>query len=461
VKDRSKSNQEKLYPRTVRPNRPRSLWWLHPSVGALLLGVLLTIIAYLTPESTYFTLYRTPKSVDSEFVLIAVVIYLCFLVGSFFAIGTATESQKEDTLLYCRWFVRPLFLITLFGYLAWFANGIRTTGIGTLITQIHEVLFGQEFGSSDELKVELFPTVPGITTLTQVGILYVTVEALLWVWKGSHRRSALIRFVVVALLALFRSILLSERLALVELVIPVVVIFATTSQLRVRHKHLVRGAPLFLAPVVFALFAFGEYFRSWNFYRPLYQGPYLQFAAERFIGYYTTAVNNAAVVYHYEPLHPLLHTFRDLFDFPVLGSYVSAGYAVVFSDNPTYDPLSLLEKYANPEFNNVPMTGVLINEYSMFLAPVAAFVLGVLSVSLYRSLLRGRLIGVLVYPSWYVGILEIPRIYYWADVRYFPALALLVVTLFAFALAKRFRRTTSGRVILADRSETNRAEILR
>src|SRR5918995_7185363 len=168
------SDQEKQYTGSIRLNRPRSLWWLHPSVGALLLGIPLTIIAYLTPESTYFTLYRTSKTVDSEFVFIAVVIYLCFLVGSFFAIGTATDSQEEDTLLYCRWFVRPLFLITLFGYLAWFANGILTSGIGPILTEMHDVLFGQEFGSSDELKVELFPTVPGVTTLTQVGILYVT-----------------------------------------------------------------------------------------------------------------------------------------------------------------------------------------------------------------------------------------------------------------------------------------------
>jgi len=417
---------------------------LHPSVVALLLGVPLTLIAYLTPESTYLTLYRSPKSVDSEFIVIAVVIYLCFIVGSFFAIGTATESQAEDASLYCCWFVHPLFFITLFGYLAWFANGILTSGIGPILTEIHVVLFEQDFGSSDELKVELFPTIPGVTTLTQVGILYVTAETLLWVWKGSDRRSALLRFAVIALLAVFRSILLSERLALVELVIPVVVIFATTSELRERHKNLVRAAPVFLVLAVYVLFALGEYFRSWNFYRPLYHGSYLQFAAERLLGYYTTAINNAAVFYHYAPLQPLRYTFSDVFEFPILGSFVSIRYAAEFGDRSTYATLSLLEQYANPEFNNVPITGVLVNDFSTLLAPVAAFVLGVLSVSLYRSFLRGRLIGVLVYPSWYVGILEIPRIYYWANVRYFPFLTLLVITLFAFALAKKSLRFSSG-----------------
>jgi hypothetical protein len=193
----------------------------------------------------------------------------------------------------------------------------------------------------------------------------------------------------------------------------------------------------------------------------LYHGPYLQFAAERFIGYYTTAINNAAVYYHFVPLQPLGFLLTPLFEFPVFGTYVSATYAVEFNYTSPADHLALLEKYANPEFNNVPMIGALVNEYSIFLAPVAAFVFGVLSVSLYRNFLRGRLIGLLLYPSWYVGILEMPRIYYWPGVRYFPTLALLAITLFAFALAKRSVLTSSERRITTDRSRTGRAEILR
>jgi hypothetical protein len=270
------------------------------------------------------------------------------------------------------------------------------------------------------------------------------------------------RFATITLLAAFRSIMLSERLALVELVIPVVVVFATTAQLRAHYRNLMRVAPVFMALVVFVVFALGEFFRSWAFYRPLYDGPYLQFAFERFMGYYTTAINNAAVYYYFLPVYPLRHSFQALFELPVLGRLVSTNYAVVFGDNLTvHDHLYLLQKYANPEFNNVPLIGALVNEFSVFLAPAVAFVLGVLSVSLYRGFLRGRLIGILVYPSWYVGILEIPRIYYWASVRYFPALALLATTLFAFALAKKMIRTSSRRRVLTDRSGTSREEIVR
>jgi hypothetical protein len=412
---------------------------------ALVLGIPVTIVAYLIPESTYVVLYRTPKVFGFEFLAVCLVIYLCFVFGSFFAAGANTRSHDKDAPSYCRSFVQPLFLVTLFGYLAWFGYALLTSGIGPVFSELHDVLFEQEFGSSDELKTELFPNVPGVTTLTQVGMLYVTIESLLWVWKGSNRRAAIMRFAAIVFLAAFRSILLSERLALIEIVIPVVVVFTTTSQLRSRYKNLMRAAPMLLGFAVFAFFAVGEYFRSWTFFRPLYDEPYLRFAAERFVGYYATAANNAAVIYLYEPLHPLRLTFASLFEFPILGGYVSTIYAGVFGARSTYDTLSLFEKYANPEFNNVPLTGALVNDYSVFLAPVAAFVLGVFSATLYRSFLRGRLVGLLIYPSWFVGILELPRIYYWADVRYFPTLALLVLTLFAFALTKSSVRTSSGR----------------
>jgi hypothetical protein len=266
--------------------------------------------------------------------------------------------------------------------------------------------------------------------------MYVTVEALLWVRRASERRPALARFAVVFGLGLLRSVLLSERLALVELVIPVaVVLFASGPILRPAYRNLARLAPVFAGAGVFGLFAVGEYFRSWNFYQGIYEGSYLRFAAERFVGYYTTAVNNGAVVFYYEPVQPLRHTLESLFRLPVLGGAADRFYVRNFGEdyiNYTY----LLNTYANPEFNNVALFGLLLNEYSLFLAPVAAFLLGLLSVALYNSFVRGRLVGLLLYPSFFVGVLEISRIYYWAAERYFPTLAFLVGSLVLFKIMK-------------------------
>ena len=274
-------------------------------------------------------------------------------------------------------------------------------------------------GTSSYAKKEVFTTLPGVSTLTQCGILYVTVETLLWARSASNRL-ALVRFAIVLGLALVRALLLSERLAVVELVIPAVVVFFTIGPAsKLAYRTLVRLAPVFGGVGVFGLFALGEYFRSWSFYQSIYSGPYLRFAAERFLGYYTTAVNNGAIVYYYEPIQPLRYTFQSLLEFPVVGDAVYAYYAGTFGED-YIDYKALLETYANPEFNNTALVGLLLNEYPLFLAPVAGFLLGLLSVTLYTSFLNGRLVGLLLYPSFFVGVLEISRTYYWSAERYFP-----------------------------------------
>jgi hypothetical protein len=417
--------------------RPRPPWWLHPGIFVVLLGIPLLLLAYLIPESSYLTLHRTRKYVDPEFFFVGLIVYLGFLLGSFFAAGTDAEPQERDISLYCRWFVWPLFFVTVFGYLVWFASGvIRAGGIGGLLSALsYSLSVPADPGALDYVKFVLFRTIPGVTTLTQVGVLYAAVEALLWARGGSVRRFALFRFALIVVLAFLRSIVLSERLALLEIILPVLVVLATTAQLKGRSRRFIHVAPLIMGFGAFGLFSFGEYFRSWVFYRSIYNGSYFQFAAERFLGYYTTALNNAAVVYYHEPPHPLRFTLNDLFQFPIVGNYVSWAYEYV-GGRAYEDSLNILRIYANPEFNNVSMIGALLNEASVFLAPVVAFLLGVLSASLYRSFIRGRLVGALLYPSWFVGLLEISRIYYWPDERYFPALAFAIFTLAVYVLAK-------------------------
>lgn len=441
-------------------NRRRALWWLHPRFAFLFFGIPLLIGAYLIPDNTYLTLYRTEKYVDLDFLVLGSIICIGFVAGSFFAFRTGVRPQEKDILLYCRWVVWPLFIFTIFGYVTWFAYAVASAGgVGPIAGALFDLVSRSSPGASDYLKNELFQNLPGITTFTQLGILYATVEALLWSRGRSQVRLALMRFAVVALLTLLRAILLSERLALVEIAIPVAVILVSGLNLNVIRYKVLRFAPLILGVVVFGLFAVAEYFRSWVFYQQIYSGSYLEFAVQRFLGYYATAVNNAAVVYYYEPLQPLRHTLTSLFNFPVLGDNVERAYVALLDymallderyvarvDGEYVGYARLLGTYANPEFNNVAPVGLLLNEYSVFVAPIVAFLIGLLSCSLYNSFLRGRLLGALLYPSWFVGVLEISRIYYWVNQRYFPVLAFLVISLLLFRAAKvPVKKPPSGR----------------
>lgn len=428
-----------------------ALWWLHPRSVALLLGVPFVVVAYLLPESTYLALYRSYKHVDLYFLVVGLIIYAAFILGSSFAISTNTRSREGDVLQYCRYFIWPLFALTVFGYITWCANAVLLAGgFEPIVSALLQLLLEPQPGLSDYVKNALFPTIPGITTLTQLGPLYATVEALIWVRARSERRPVIMRFALVGSLVFARAILLSERLALVELVVPIVVVLSSSLTSRTIKRRFVQLAPLFLGAGVFILFTIAEYFRSWNYYRLSYAGPYLQYAAERFLGYYVTAVNNGAVIYYYLPPEPLLHTFNSLFRFPILGETLfevlssilgreSASNVQLISafDLERYRILEVLATYANVEFNNVPLIGLLPNEFSVFLAPVAAFLLGLIASSLYKAFLENRLIGMLLYPSWFVGVLEISRVYYWASQRYFPVLAFLAISLFLLGIGKK------------------------
>jgi hypothetical protein len=394
------------------------------------------VVAYLLPESRYLVLYRSLKHVDTSFLIYGLIVYAAFVAGTFAVFGTGARPQWDDVLLYCRAFVWPLFALTVFGYAAWFGYSAALSGFGAVTDALLDVVFARDAGNTSYLKKELLQEISGITTCTQFGILYATVEALLWVRGGSDRWRALSRFALVLTLSLLRALVVSERLALVEIVIPVAIVFLTSGKIsKPAYRNLVRFAPVFAGFGVFGLFALGEYFRSWNFYEPIYNGPYLRFAAERFLGYYTTAVNNGAVVFYYEPIQPFRYTLDSLFNFPVLGGAADQFYVNTFGED-YIDYTYLLDTYANPELNNTALIGLLLNEYSLFLAPVAAFLLGLLSVVLYNSFLKGRLVGLLLYPSFFVGALEISRIYYWAAERYFPTLAFLVGSLVLFKIMK-------------------------
>lgn len=427
--------RRKIEPRFGRVALP---WWMHPRCMVLLLGVPFLIFAYLIPQRSFVDLYGSAKHVDLSFVLVGLLVYGGFLAGSFLTVRLHEDNREGDVIAYCRWFVWPMFLVTVFGYAVWFGNTVLAAGgLWPVLGALSDVLIQQGPGASDYVKFDLFQNVPGITTLTQVGILYATVEALLWTRSASDRRIAFARFSIVLLLGLTRAVLLSERLALIETVVPVAIVWLGSSGMRQAYRKVVLFLPFIVAPVVFGLFAFGEYFRSWTYYRSIYPGTYLEFAIQRFLGYYTTAVNNAAVMYYFEPLHPFRHTLDSLFAFPLFGEVASRGYTALFGGNYTDEQnQEVLRLYANPEFNNVPIIGLLPNEFTILLAPVVALLIGAVSVSLYKSFASGYLVGLLLYPSWFVGLLEISRVYYWSSSRYFPVLAVLFGSLLLFKAAK-------------------------
>jgi hypothetical protein len=207
---------------------------------------------------------------------------------------------------------------------------------------------------------------------------------------------------------------------------------------------LLAWAPGLGAAGVAVLFAVAEYVRSWSFYRASYDGPYLRFAAERLAGYYATALNNAAAqVTGGEPTGPLVFTLESALHAPVVGTFVQG---VMRTDPGALERwrTTLLSTQANPEFTNVAPFALWVNDAGVIGAPLLAFALGAVTAGIHRGWARGDGLGLLLYPSWFVGLLELSRVYYWANQRYVPTLAAIVTIALLLAVPGRRRAAYRG-----------------
>ncbi|MEO8668812.1 MAG: hypothetical protein ABI399_09865, partial [Bauldia sp.] len=168
-------------------------------------------------------------------------------------------------------------------------------------------------------------------------------------------------------ICIFRAWVWSERLAIIEIVLPVLVIHVGRVM---RHKGiLVKSGPLLGIIALAFLFGIGEYFRSWQIYQ--HQGYSLgQFMAARLFGYYATALNNgaAAVVLQPTSYRPVA-TALFLDNLPV---FKSDPYALSYDQSWRI----FLSRYANPEFNNGSGIFAPILDYGAALGVLVWFGLG-------------------------------------------------------------------------------------
>jgi hypothetical protein len=79
-----------------------------------------------------------------------------------------------------------------------------------------------------------------------------------------------------------------------------------------------------------------------------------------------------------------------------------------------------LEAFANPEFNNVSGLYLPFIDFGFVVGILVIIAIGVVSGLLYRSFSQLQPAGLIIYPTWYVGLLDFIRIFYWGDSRYVP-----------------------------------------
>lgn len=414
-----------------RPPRTGGTWWLSP-VGILLLMVPFTLaLAALNSDGHYRTSWRTAKFLTSPDVALFASGAVLFGLGTVWPLFLAPRRRQSDgwagssgeRLRKLTAAAELLYWLTVFGYVSLLGIGVvrgfRPSDLVTIIT-------AQD--TYDSPLKTIFAPVAGVTTFTQMGIAFVIVGALLLRerWSGKIVR----RLVVVVTLGLLRALFLSERLALIELCVPLMVIaFLGVSRTRSRPRYvLAQLAPAIFIPAVVGVFGLFEYFRSWVFYAPLRQQSFVEFMLDRLAGYYATAYNNGAMA---------LEASKGIVRVPYQSVEVlwSAPGASLFD---LYGRLSfhelpqsldvLLAQHANPEFNSPCGLAIPFIDYGLVGGMIFLFLAGSLIGVVFRELRDGTGWATLLYPLLVTGLFELPRYLYWAQGRITPALLGLLLT---------------------------------
>lgn len=427
--------------RAPRPT-PDMPWWLRPE--RFVLFIILPIGIAISAAAA--GLIETNRAGYSATVFLNAFYVTLFLSGiAAVALGAVLARRLplgEADVRFRDGALDMLFLACMLGYAVWF---------GPVILSAPDLVLGAltaQEGAVIEIR-ERAPNVSGITTLTQFGIAYACIYAtkrFAFDERPGRRYDAYM--ILIVLVALLRAAVYQERLAVIELVFPVLVILCKSDRLTgaLPLRALRQTLPLVIlaaSPIFFAVF---EYNRSWiNHYQYEYDS-YGQFVLERLGLYYVTALNNIAGLLENSAWGTYTGewTLSWLYRLPVIGSLLSQ--AIGLEAGEIY--VKVLDEYAHQEFNNA--TGVLIAHHDWGAIGGTLFLTahGVLAGLAFRSFLRSRGFLQYFYPLILYSLFEILRIGYLYDGRCVAALIGLGIAYWGWG-TKRAPDPAPGRARIA------------
>lgn len=433
----------RLSPATFR----RRLWWLQVSGITVLVIVAPALLAYALSADQYLRNWRTPKVFTGWSLVRNLVGATCILLGAAIAAGTTRPHRVlvRPPASLAHWRKRCFdvtWTLTLIGTALLFLNGVRN---GVTFSEVSALLSG-DAGVATAIKQQRFQLIPGLTTLTQFGAATAVLAG--WLpredWPGVRRR-----FWLVVILAVVRSVLMSERLAVIELVVPFgIAVACRRFQSGWRPSARLTLAPILGLVVLVSGFTAFETTRSWGYYSGQDQS-LLAFGVTRVEGYYVTAYNNAELNWiHRDELYPLpYNTLEFLWQAPLVPATLRYEEVTGVDVRARYS--QLLVEEGNPEFANPGGLGVVFAEWGLVGGSIVCAAIGFLARRCADSMLAGRELGELLYPLVALALVELPRFWYLTSGRLFPSLVALVVAALGGVDVKRRARAGASRVRVA------------
>lgn len=402
------------------------VWWIKPS--ALIVAVfLLCLVAFNHSEASYISEYASRKWINFEYVAICGICVFALVVGCHFGKTArnvkskySQSSLRRDRLITAFYFITG---ICIAAYLIWYINFARLNGISSFLS-----VFSTS-SLSDNMYVyrNQSGTISGITTFTEAGVVSAILGAVILQWdygNKSYKTKVKMLLVLILVLAAIRSSLFSERLAIIELVVPFFVAWFCTSKKSAGVVY--KLMPVLTIAGLFIIFAFFEYARSWSTHYYLLYNSYFDFISVRLFGYYTNAFNTESMFIQFGDTSWLPYwTIQWLWQIPGMLDI----YSSIANPNISSEYSLLLNTYANPEYNNPGGLLTFFKDFSWFgLVLYVAF--GYFAGCIYSRARFGDPLSLMLYPVIYLTILELPRYFYLGVNRGFiTILAILLVML--------------------------------
>jgi hypothetical protein len=383
------------------------LWWIDPG-NLLILLVLPVFVVSAVYGGPFIPQFGSFNFLTTSMIILGAVCIITLAVGA--KLGTAATARLDIRFIA---FVPHRFdqLIILFLAISLLAYLLL---LGPLLADpelMLSVLRGDK-GAIFIAKAKMGWLV-GVTSLTNITPLLLCMCSIRFIMWGRFlpSRAAVVAVSFLPLFLLVHAFIGSERFVLIENGIAILLpLFSFWAPL----KGVGRSAPFVGALAFVVIFAAGEYMRSWAYYGSQFDS-FAEFAGMRLLAYIAVASNTGAgMVLTMPPVGYPLITARWFWRLTTGPSGIS------YQDQ-------YFKSFGNVEFNNPGGNFSPIVDFGVPLGLVYLFLFGILIGVLYGYYRRRHPVGLLAYPLFYIGLVDLTQIWYWGEPRFVPRLIFLAL----------------------------------
>ncbi|MBW5448376.1 hypothetical protein GE107_20235 [Cohnella sp. CFH 77786] len=390
---------------------------LHPRLLLLLVVTSSTLIWFLYPPMFSYQKYWSVNGFANYLFFYLIILACCFLTEKTSLSKPAGSPLERFRQKYAGGDAlrREAFILAVIAgaaQLLWIVRIVLKEGIGPLIQML---VVRQDFLAFKQQVVNV-TGISGVTTLTQLGLLASSLYAI-HVF-GLKRKGSFWMWALILFPGVLRGLFFSERIALLEVVLPIAVIAILFGSVRVTLPKLIAS----LAAVVL-FFSAAEGLRSYQFYSQTgfaKEGVY-SYGLGRFLDYISSSINHSMAM-------PDLAERSVGFPTLMFNGWINLLYnfipestlrAFLHLDAAKQAYLNVKSSpYSAPDYTNMGYFGELFAD-SGYLYVVYAVLYGWFIGMAYKGIRQHQVGWMMIFPSVVFSLLEVYRVHYLFDNRMF------------------------------------------